>query len=119
MIKIISILLVLISIVFLSSTAWADLSVKDYKKVKEIELIQEYINGVGRGLGIGNAMMRIETGKRLFCVPENFALEKPNLIRILDDEIERREKSVGFEKAQQDNIEILLLFGLKITFPCE
>jgi hypothetical protein len=74
----INIILVLISIVFFSSTAWADWSVENYKKLKEDEIMRAYINGVGVGLTLGNVIMGAETGKTLFCPPETPALGKAN-----------------------------------------
>lgn len=119
MMKIISILLALISIVFFSSTARAEWCVKDYKKVKEDRVMQEYIYGVGKGLQVGNASMQVETRKKLFCPPERIALERSDFIRILDGEIERMEKSQGFEKTQEEFIEVILFMGLKTAFPCK
>lgn len=119
--KIISIILVLITVVSFSSMAigasWGP-SVKTYNKSKEIDIMRWFIDGLGRGFFVANVYVRMETKARLFCVPENLALEIENYIRILDDEIKRREESQGFEKVQEDPIDLLLLEGLKRTFPC-
>jgi hypothetical protein len=99
--------------------AWAEWSVSAYKEVKETELMQAYIDGVGRGFVILNVVMGKEIGKNCFCIPPSLALETANVIRILDDEIKRREQSIGFKKAQEDMVEFCLLMGLKTTFPCK
>ena len=121
MIKKILLVLVLINAVFFSSTAWGEILVKDYKKLKQTDkaFIAAYINGVGNGIDWSNTIMKVKIGNQLYCPPEKLALSVENYIRILDDEIEKREKSVGFEKVQEEPIEMDLLLGLLATFPCK
>lgn len=103
---------------FFVSAAYAEFLVKDYKKLKETKTMLIYVEGLGKGFFYANVVMKYETGKSLFCEPDKLVLETNNFIRILDDEIEREEAAVGFQKAQETSIEILLLSGLKNTFPC-
>jgi hypothetical protein len=104
-------------IFLLSMTASAEFSVKEYKQLKENDVMKTYIEGLGRGFVWANVVMKKETNKSLFCSPEKLALGKDNFIRILDDEIKRQEID-GFIKTQEASIEMVLLFGLKNTFPC-
>jgi hypothetical protein len=80
--------------------------------------MQIYVEGLGKGFFYANVVMEYETKRRLFCEPDKLVLEKDNFIRILDDKIERKKAAVGFQEAQEILIEILLLSGLKNTFPC-
>ena len=108
---------VIFTAIFFTSSAYAEFLVKDYKKLKGSNLMQIYVEGLGKGFVYGNVVMKIETKKSLFCKPDKLVLEKDNFIRILDDEI-GREEAIHFDKAQEASIEILLLSGLRNTFPC-
>jgi len=100
-----------------SMTAFAEFLVKDYKQLKENDAMKIYVEGLGKGFVYANVVMKKETNKSLFCKPEKLVLERDNLIRILDDEIKRQEID-RFDKTQEAPIELILLFGLKNTFPC-
>ena len=104
---------------FCSSTwAWWP-EVKNYKELKAIETMRTFVEGVGRGLSIANAVMGSEIGGKLFCPPSSFALTVENYFHILDEEIVRSEETKGYDAVQKDPIDILLLYGLQNTFPCK
>ena len=100
-----------------SITAFAEFLVKDYKQLKENDAMKIYVEGLGQGFSWANVVMKKETNKSLFCQPGKLALGRDNFIRILNDEIKRQEID-RFDKTQEAPIEMILLLGLKNTFPC-
>lgn len=102
------------------SIAQADCIVKQYKAMKgqDKEITRIYLTGVGVGTRWVNAELKHSGKPPLYCVPDELVLETDNYSRILDDEIKRTEKRLGFQKTQDFPIGLLLLDGLKNTFPC-
>jgi hypothetical protein len=112
------VMIIIFLLSLLSAPAFAEVPVKDYQKFKNSESMQMYVAGVGVGFSWANIFMIDETGKVLYCQPSKLALGTDNYIRILEDEIKRYEATAGFQKAQETPIEIILLNGLRKTFPC-
>ena len=110
----------IVIVFFFVLTALADVNVSDYKAAvaKGDKIIGIYVTGLGTGSSWANTAMKRETGKRLYCPPENLSIGPDNYSRILDDEIKRSEERLGFQKIQETPIGAILLRGLTITFPC-
>ncbi|OPY05706.1 MAG: hypothetical protein A4E61_00199 [Syntrophorhabdus sp. PtaB.Bin184] len=102
------------------SIAQAELTVKDYKdlKAQDSRTVTIYISGIGTGIGWYNSELQVRGKSLLYCPPPKLNLNAHNLVRILDDEIERAENKMGFQKTQDALVGMLLLDGLIRTFPC-
>jgi hypothetical protein len=100
---------------FFVSTAFAEVPVKDYEKMKSTDMMKVYVRGLGNGMVTVNSLVK----HTLFCQPSKLALTLDNLIQILDKEIERFEERYGSQATQKFPIEILMLYGLQNTFPCD
>jgi Rap1a immunity proteins len=104
--------LILLSLV---SSADATMLLRDYKSPKdrtEKILYKMYLDGVKDGIVDLNAVLRAE-GRPLFCMPENSALH-----------VEQAENIImhpASTTADPDSLSIavLLIEGLKETFPCD
>lgn len=75
--------------------------------------VEAHINGVGQGMGWSNAVVESRLKEKLFCPPQNIALNAENYLSIIDKEIES-----GRWK-DQDPVELVLFMGLEKTFPCD
>jgi hypothetical protein len=109
-------------------------TVETYQRLKadsksvEAQLDQIYIKGLGEGLQLANVRVLMDSvlnksPMMLFCPPQNLALNESNFFSIIDSEIERRlrlaaDNSDAIKVVMQTDIRILLLYGLKNTFPC-
>jgi hypothetical protein len=62
---------------------------------------------------------RTDQGTGLFCVPEKLALRQANFLETLDAAIKASEKRIGEEKTDTIPIEVLLIRGMRDTFPCK
>ena len=87
-------------------TAHSEISIKEYKSVKEEHFTKVYINGIGRGLFWANAEADDSFKKKLYCSPSKLALGVENYLQIIDDEIERATYTSDMP------VELVLLKGL-------
>lgn len=99
----------------------AEMTVEQYKTRMKTPLdaasTKVYIKGLGEGIGWAN----IEATARrtpLYCPPGKLAIDVANYIDILDREIERFSKTSSSAEANGTWIGLLLMDGLKDTFPC-
>ena len=131
-------IVVFICLMFLSSSAFS-FSLKAYKNFKEIapenEVVEAYLEGTIKGTYAGLlAMLTIinataedfgtKSNVKLWCSPENIALNYENLIDIIDKEVElkdSRNKKMGLPAGSLDEMPIsfILRQGLLETFPYE
>lgn len=95
----------------------AEVPAKAYDLVKDTEWFKDYINGVGVGLGWANVHLMARKQERLYCVPENLALEASNYLDIIERKMSNKEfvKMLRLETP----LELILLNGLEETFPCK
>ncbi len=104
---------------FINNIANSAATLKMYQSVKDTQDFKIYINGVGDGLSLANAELMTTSKSPLYCQPSTLALRAENYLQILRDYIaknwEKAEKSCGADCP----ITILLLMGLKETFPCK
>jgi hypothetical protein len=109
------IIFILAPLMFLSSVANAEFTVKKYRDVeaaggKDWELMKIYVTGVGRGLIYANITLEVDHMTKLFCVPPRLALEQQNFLDMLDSNISH------FTDDQV--IEAILTTAFQNTFPC-
>jgi hypothetical protein len=86
-------------------------SVKDYLG-SPLTTRKAYVAGVGNGLFWANVYLK----KSLYCPPPNLAVYVDNYVDILDREIDISRKNKTL--TDDTHIELLLIEGLKRTFPC-
>ncbi len=94
----------------------------------EATLDRLYIRAFGQGIQFANVELLQDSSIAghpimLFCEPENLALNEDNYMSIIDAEIKRRlDGAAGnlneIRNVMQTDIQVLLLRGLKRTFPC-
>lgn len=92
----------------------AEVTMRDYDKVKESKWFKDYIYGVGVGYGWANAELEASGQPLLYCVPKNLALDVSNYIDILEREI----RDSLNKNTLNSSVELILLEGLQKTFPC-
>ncbi len=85
--------------------------VKDYDLLKGTEAFEFWISGVEDGFAWANVV----TNNKLYCPPQKLALNKKNLLRILDDYIKNNKSSLDPEFP----ITSILYLALADVFPCE
>lgn len=102
----------------------AELTVKDYQQSISspnetiVQMTKTYIEGLGEGLTWMNTIELSRHGTPAFCQPGKLALTTDNYRQMLDAQITAA--SAVAPKAQLDAtpVPLLLLQGLKTTFPC-
>jgi len=100
-------------VVCLGSVAHGEVSVKTYQTFKNDAEMKRYIQGLGAGFVWMNIYLGKARRRPVFCLPEHLSLYEENFKDILDKAIQRQ----GI--APDGNIELVLLDGLKRTFPCK
>jgi len=110
-------------LVFSAIQAKADMTAKDYQAIMassnalHIALTKECIRGLGQGMQWASGAAK-EDG---FCTPPGLALNVENLIDIIEGEIKAEPTATSAEakpKTDGTPIGLLLLNGLRKTFPC-
>ena len=102
------------SILSLSQTAQAEVSISDYKKYKEDEGFKMYFGGYVEGLKWANLMMKRNRLPSLYCQPPDLGLTVDSRIQILDDFIAQSKNLEG-----NDHIEVVMIFAMQNAFPCK
>jgi hypothetical protein len=90
--------------------------VTNYNDVKNNDEFIIFVNGVGEGLAVANAKLRSNNQNMLYCAPTKLVLKSANYMDILNREIKRNYHKY---KATNAHIELILLYGLENTFPCQ
>jgi len=103
-------------IIFVPFRSLADMSLGQYKKMKGTEFVTAYVGAVGFAYVHANAALTHRKQPSLYCQPSKLSLNAANYQDILDKEV--KEKAHIFN-SPDIAIEMILLFGLIRTFPCE
>ena len=105
---------------FLISTAYADVTVKDFTDAKakggsDWAMVQLYVFGAGAAYSNANANLRVVKHQpTLYCQPDHLSMTSENYANIIEKEIAR------WDSPRQDvPIAVVLLSGLQFTFPCK
>jgi hypothetical protein len=117
----ITVLGLLAGIVFLGSTAHADINYKSYRATKaeagmRWTLTKVYLNGLGDAYKFSNIKLRADHKPPFYCPPPTLVIEVENLVDILDREFARISDSKDKDDAP---VSMVLLVGLMNTFPCK
>lgn len=89
-------------------------SIADYERLKNNSTIKTYVLGLGEAFLYATIDLEFNKKAPLFCPPRQLALTTENYLQILDNEL-KTDKS--FESDAP--IGLVLLEGLKKTFPCK
>lgn|SRR5215831_14119807 len=87
---------------------------RDYARLKDTQEFKIFLQGIGNGYLGANADLFVRGLPLLYCQPEGLGLGPDNYEDILQKEIKRK------KHVEPDTlVTILLLSGLKNTFPCK
>lgn len=104
-----------------ASPLYADVTLKAYLDLRQTPEIREklrtYFTGVGRGIFYSNAALYIRGAQRLFCMPDDLALDEGIIQALLDQEI--RGPGEGRSYEGDTSVELILLNAFIYRFPCD
>ncbi len=104
--------------VFVSRADAMGVSYYQSLKEKDREALEFYMEGVSQGLLWSQALSSIRHEVKVYCQPEGLSLNVENYIDVVDKTIEFYSEE-GKPVESDTPIEMLLMFGLERTFPCE
>jgi hypothetical protein len=90
---------------------------RNYYTVKQMggtPTVGIYLLGVGNAYIVANASAAVSNQPQLYCQPRTLTLNAQNYLDIFEKELARNQN----EDALNYGDEMVLLFGLKRTFPC-
>ena len=116
--------IIVLGLLFGGNASAAPLTLKDYKLLKNTDVMNLYIEGLLQGSKWTNAITKKlnkdnKNLKRAFCPPTNMVLELANAKTIIHRAAE--DLSKVYTGSEFDNIPIaqVFLLGLERTFPCK
>jgi hypothetical protein len=108
---------VLIFLLFLIVPAEAAMTIDAYyvaKKTNDTKWFKGYIGGIGQGISITNASLKIDKKPAIFCLPDDKIFDADDYIVLIDDYLDKNR-----DKLEHDyQINMVLLLALKDAFPC-
>ncbi len=104
--------------VFFSHAEAMTVSVYQSLKEKDREALEFYMEGVGQGVTWTHSMFSTIRNAEVFCLPNKLGLNAQNYIHIVDRTIQFYSQE-GRPVESDTPIEMLLVFGMEKTFPCE
>lgn len=105
----------LVMLFVIPNIVWA-LDLDEYRKEfseQSNAINSVYIAGVGAGYSWANSMLVAQKQSPFYCQPDKLTLIGANYVNILNKELEAGTYSGS------DQVEMVLLFGLIHTFPCQ
>ena len=116
--------IIVLGLLWCNVSSAAALTLKDYKLLKNTDVMDLYIEGLLQGTKWTNAITKklnedTKNFKRAFCPPTNMVLELANAKTIIHSAAE--DLSKDYTGSDFDNIPIVqaFLLGLERTFPCK
>lgn len=115
---------VVLSFLWCNVCSTAALTLKDYKLLKNSDVMDLYIEGLLQGSKWTNALTKknnenTKNLKRAFCPPTEMVLELANAKTIVNRSIEDLSKIYAESELENVPIVQVLLLGLERTFPCK
>jgi hypothetical protein len=113
-------LVISMMLVLSALTVKGELTVKQYKErmaSSEALNVGAYIMGLGEGIGWANAAAGSKAP--LYCQPPKLGIGAETFLNIIDRKIEALSKTMTAEQLDKTFIGLLLMKGLRETFPCE
>jgi hypothetical protein len=84
------------------------------KKSNDSKWFKGYIGGIGQGISITNASLKIDKKPVIFCLPDDKIFDADDYIELIDDYLDKNS-----DKLEHDyQINMVLLLALKEAFPC-
>lgn len=90
----------------------------NYERVRDDVGTRIWLTAAGSAFGVANAQTVALGGSPLFCVPQTLILNEKNYVSIFEKTLPRARKVFG-DKYPTIPWEIILLDGLRVTFPCQ
>jgi hypothetical protein len=106
----------------MAMTLSAEMTVKEYREYMgkpgvQRESMKVYVLGIGEGIAWAKSGQR-DSATPLYCAPPKLALGMDNYVDILNRQIEEYSKREPASALESEFIGLLLLNGLRATFPC-
>ena len=116
--------IIVLGLLFSGNASAAPLTLKDYKLLKDTDVMNLYIEGLLQGSKWTNAMTKslnkdAKKLKRVFCPPTDLVLELANAKTIIDRTAEDLSKDMNESEHDKVPIVQVLLLGLDKVFPCK
>jgi len=96
--------------------ARGELNLENYNRIKDSEFFKVYLSGLSDGYEWANAHLAKERLPRLFCAPDNLALNTINYSQILSNYLSKPESTSRFKPT--DPIGPIVLMALRDALPC-
>lgn len=102
----------------------AELTVKAYREnlvSDDNAVVREtrgYVLGLGEGMQYAEIELEVTKRVHIFCAPPKLAVTMENCMDILDRQIKKAATFLTEARLTETTIDILLMVGLKETFPC-
>ena len=108
---------VLILLSFSMVPAEAAMTIDAYheaKKSDDTKWFKGYIGGIGQGISVSNASLKIDRKPVMFCLPGDKIFDADDYIHLIDGYLDKNS-----DKLERDfQINMVLLLALKEAFPC-
>ena len=96
--------------------AQSEISFENYNRIKDSEFFKVYLGGLSDGYEWANAHLAKERLPRLFCAPDNLALNTINYSQILSNYLSKPDSTSRFKPT--DPIGPIVLMALRDALPC-
>ena len=102
----------------------AEMPVKQYNTLKaspnkdDTAILELYVKGLGDGIMWSNIEVKVD-GKPFYCPPAKLVPTTENYMDILNRQISKAAGILTQAKLEEMPVVLLLIRGLKETFPCE
>lgn len=102
-------------ILALSTTARAEISVAEYRKIDhKNQVLRAYMHGASAGIEASNNELIFAHATPFFCQPENLALNVDNVFDMLDRLLDTQK-----QPPPETPITMLMMIAYRRTFPCK
>ena len=90
-----------------------------YNKYKNDPNNEDYVEHI-KSVESGMSWMQIHSDKDMYCPPSKFKMNKDTLIDSIKLGVDHLKKDLNFSNKEIDDfpVELIMLSGLKILFPC-
>ena len=118
-----SINIILVLVLMVSSVPVFGINFDEYKAIKasgnssDKLALEYYISGLGSGFFTANTVLKYEGNTQFYCQPEKLLLKSVNYMKILEEKAEKLDTAKSYNTKVP--IDMILLEGLRDTFPCK
>lgn len=111
-----TIIFIALTLIFITTSASAEMTVKKYLTVKNEKETKIYVTGLGDGMNTLNDLLKM-TRRNLYCVPSNLVLTTDNYQNILDTMIGKLNEKGALK--DDFTIDLILAWGMVDAFLCK